>query len=281
MRNRLARLGFKQPLIRSTTVPVAMRRLFLPLALVFLVPAAVAQSSSQDVVERMRDAYAAMYEGVDDYTIETDLYTMVYEREPDGGPLAFRSAMKMDGVPGGDAMDMGGAGLSEEQLQQMADGTTYEGTADVAGQAAHVLYAADLSDFDENIEAGSGRFYISADTWMPVKMEMSAVQDGRPIEMEMRFLDYRTVDGITYPFLTQMEMKNLNDAMSAEDRAQLEQMERELANMPAEQRAMMERMLGDQLDKLKEAMATGSFTQEVRVQQITVNGGVPAGTFED
>ena len=258
-----------------------MRRFFLPLALVFLVPAAAAQRSSQDVVERMRDAYAAMYEGVDDYTIETDLYTMVYEREPDGGPLAFRSAMQMDGVGGGNSMDMGGAGLSEEQLRQMADATTYEGTADVDGQATHVLYAADLSTFDENIESGSGRFYISADSWMPVKMEMNAVQDGRPIDMEMRFSDYRTVDGILYPFLTEMEMKNLNDAMSAEDRAQLEQMERQLAEMPAEQRAMMERMLGDQLAKLKEAMASGSFTQEVRVQSITVNGGVAPGTFDD
>ena len=258
-----------------------MRRLSLLAALVLLVPSAAAQSSSGDVVEQMRAAYAAMYSGIDDYTIETDLYTMFYEREPDGGPLAFRSAMALDGM-GTASMGMSSTGFDEEQLAAMVDHTTYEGTADVDGQQTHVLYAPDLSAFaDDDIQEGEGRFYISADTWLPVKMDMSVVQDGRPVEMEIRFSDYRTVDGLTYPFLTEMEMKNLNDAMSAEDRAQLEQMERELANMPAAQREMMERMLGGQLQKLKDAMATGTFVQSVRVERITVNGGIPDGTFDE
>ena len=258
-----------------------MRRLFLLAALLLAAPLASAQETSRDVIDQMRAAYAAMYDGIDDYTIETDLYTMVYERDPAGGPLAFRSAMTMDGLGGRQAMPMSGSGFDEDQLAKMAAGTTYEGTADVDGQRAHVLYAADLSTFDDdNVQQGEGRFYISADTWMPVKMDMNVVQDGRPIEMEIRFTDYRTVDGLTYPFLTEMEMKNLSDALSDEDRAQFEQMEREMANMLAEQREMMERMLGGQLQKLKDAMVSGSFTQAVRVQQITVNGGVPAGTFD-
>jgi outer membrane lipoprotein-sorting protein len=260
-----------------------MLRLFLPLAFLLLAPAAFAQSTAREVVDEMRDAYAEMLDGVDDYTVVSDLYTMYYQRVPGGGPLAFRSSVEMEGLGNLGTSKMGTAAFDQDQLDRIAANATYEGTADVEGRRAHVLYFPDISVLSEEPtdEQGSGRMYVDAEMMMPVKMDMEVENDGRMMRVVIHMKDYREVDGMTYPFLMVMEMPNMADQMSAEDRQQFEQMEREMANMPAEQREMMERMMGDQLAKLKEAMAGGSFTQEIAVTELRVNAGVPADAFDD
>ena len=255
----------------------------LPLALLLFAPAALAQDSAREVVEQMREAYAEMLDGVDDYTVVSDLYTMYYQRVPGGGPLDFRSSVEMEGMGNLGSSKMSTAAFDDDQLDRIAANSTYEGTANVGGERAHVLFFPDLDVLNEEAagEQGSGRMYISADTFMPVKMDMEVENDGQMMQVLIHMQDYREVDGMLYPFLMVMEMPNMADQMSPEDRQQLEQMEQQMANMPAEQREMMERMMGDQLAKLKEAMAGGSFTQEIAVTELRVNTGVPADAFDD
>jgi len=81
--------------------------------------------------------------------------------------------------------------------------------------------------------------------------------------------DYRTVDGVSLPF--RMEM--ITD-MSDEQRQQMEQMKQQLESMPEAQRERMQKMMGDQMEKLM-----NNEPIVIEVQEVIVNGDIPEGVF--
>ena len=89
--------------------------------------------------------------------------------------------------------------------------------------------------------------------------------------------DYRTVDGLTYPFRTTMSMTGAQAGMSAEDVAEakrsLAEMKAKMAEMPAEQRKMMEQMMGGQLEQLEKMVGGEAMSTELVVKEVKVNTG--------
>ncbi len=119
--------------------------------------------------------------------------------------------------------------------------------------------------------------------------------DGKttPISMETRLEDYREVDGFLYPFRTVSLIRGMQATVSDKNRAELAQltpfleqqmkgMEQQLAQIPPEQRAMIEQLMRQRMPQVQqslkqlEAMAAPEPTEiTVEVIELRVNQGRP------
>jgi hypothetical protein len=87
--------------------------------------------------------------------------------------------------------------------------------------------------------------------------------------------DYRDVEGILHPHLLNITATGLAAGMSEEEaeeaRKSLADMEEQLEGMDASQRAMVERMMGGQLEKLRKMLESGQFEITVITKEVRVN----------
>lgn len=108
---------------------------------------------------------------------------------------------------------------------------------------------------------------------------MAEIEEGdvRQIEPVMRMKDYRNIDGLMIPFRTTITVHGLSDYLSDAEReeamAALEELEKELEQMPAEQRNMLEQMMGGQLDQLRQMLADDMIEFAIEVKEVHVNTG--------
>ena len=94
--------------------------------------------------------------------------------------------------------------------------------------------------------------------------------------MRTDLLDYRDVEGLLIPHHTIIQIEGLEAMINPEMQAQFEEMERRLAEVPPEQRQMMERMMGAQMEQIRQMMSGGGGTTvEVTVIDVRVNSGPP------
>jgi putative peptidoglycan binding protein len=112
------------------------------------------------------------------------------------------------------------------------------------------------------------------------RVEGVAAVDGEPqdVFIETAYLDFRDVPGtkLYEPYKRVMRMGGmLNDEQMAqmeEARIQLEEFDRQMAEMPAAQREMMENMLGSQMDIVRNmANGGGMFEYTEIVEEILIN----------
>ena len=131
----------------------------------------------------------------------------------------------------------------------------------------------------------SAVFYVDKSDLLMVRMEMEleATLDGgetRVVTMASTMDDYREVDGYLHPFRTSIAWQGLSamapDGMDpAELEQQLAEMEERLAEMPEAQRGMMERMIGPQIERLREML--GGAPMEIIVTRLEANVDPPGG----
>lgn len=280
-----------------------MRRSLLASLFVLLVLAPIASAqSAQEVLHDALSRYAADMTGVENYTITQSVMgteTMIYaERTEGAAPLDYTFTSYV--VTSDGAREIG---ISEEDggtmnpylmLERIAEEARYAGTEDVDGERAHAIavdnfskVARDLDLMPEQADAEfdieTVTFYIDTDDHRARKMTMQGTmtRDGRtsPVTVETQFLDYRTVDGFTTPFRTVMEVQGMEGQMDPEEREnarrQLEEAEQQMKSMPEAQRTMMERMMGDRLEQLREMLGGEGFTFEMEVTDVKVNAGPP------
>lgn len=276
-----------------------MRPAVLLLAVLFLVPAALAQSA-EDVLREATGRYAAEMNGVRDYTVTQSFMgrdvTTYAERTDGAGPLAFTyHLVTADGLLDLDEMDSDPTPPDPYlMLDRIADGARYAGTEDVGGLRAHVIAVDDFGeiarefgavpeDAADEFDIETATFYIGTDDYRIHRMTMAGtmMNDGQasPVSFDTRLADYRTVDGLTLPHRTTMRMEGMDaqmsDAEREEARQQLEQLRAQMAQMPAEQRQMMQGMMGDQLEQLEQMLGGGGFEMEMEVTDVKVNTGRP------
>ena len=114
-----------------------------------------------------------------------------------------------------------------------------------------------------------------------------------PLSMETRLEDYREVDGLLYPFRTVSLIQGMQATVTNKERAELAQLrpmieqqmkglDKQLAQMPPEQRAMFEQLMSQRLPQVQqslqqlEAMAAPEPTEIiVDVVELRVNQGRP------
>lgn len=275
-----------------------MRRLLLLPLLLALVPAALAQTA-EEVMREALARYGSEMADVRDYTLTQEIIgnevTTYAERTEGGGPLAYTYYVV---TPGGlyDVSEGESSAPSQPfvMLDRVADEARYVGKEEVGGVRAHVLAVDDFGDIareagaippqaDGEFDIDEATFYLGTDDYRLRKMTMEGTMtnDGRtsPVRFETVFSDFRTVDGFTTPFRTEMTMRGMegqmSDAEREDARRQLEEARQQMDQMPPAQRQMMERMMGDQLEKLEQMLGGEGFAMEIVVTDVAVNTGRP------
>lgn len=266
-------------------------------AFVLLAPTgpAVQAQSVADIVERMYDVYEAQAEGIDNYTLYQNtmgVATVSYfeKQMVDGRPIFM---VKKAGAPGF-ALGFGGGENGQGDLfdvgPNLIEYGRYEGREDVDGISTHVIAVDDVSKLDlagmpgpEDMEftPKSARFYIDTDRMVPVRMAFvgDAETDSgeQEVTMTVNLREYREVESLLIPYHMYLEVQGLGAMMDDETRAQFEEMQQQLENMPPDQRQMMESMMGPQIEQLRQMMASGgdTITMEIEVTDVRVNEGPP------
>jgi hypothetical protein len=266
-------------------IRVALPSLFLTLV---LAPGAAGQSAA-DVLETAMARFEERTSGIDNYTVVMDVmgYEVVnyFEKEIiDGRPtfvLRNRSGSEQQG-----------AGLFYNGFLQVADRAALAGRQSVNGYDCHIVRVDDFSGVDldpetpddqEDFKPREGTFFLDAGQYLlrGVEMEGDFQRDGRwhPTTIKIDLKDYRETDGMLHPYLLEMSVTGLDNAMSEEEmqqaRESLEEMKRQMEEMPANQRAAVERMMGPRMEELERMLNSGSIQVTTRVTELKVNSGPP------
>ena len=261
--------------------------LFAP---VIQAPAQPADTRAAEILQTVRQEYERSIEKIDDYKVVSDMYTTYYKKAFDNGRPYFRSRVETDALGGMESTSsVSDAELfSPETFETLQNNAVFEGTETVDGHEVHVIYIEEieglLEDEDDLGETLKDmRIFIDTQSWVMRQMAFSVqadMEDGmvREVEPVIQFRDYRNHQGMLIPWETVTIISGLDDALSDEERqeaeAGLREMERELENMPEAQRDMVKRMMGDQLEQLRNILAGDQMEFTTRVHEVEVNIGV-------
>lgn len=275
-------------------------RPFVFLVGLLLAPDALAQSAA-DILREAADRYAAEMADVRDYTITQEMVGMrgitvrtYAEREEGGDPLAYSYyVVTPEGLVSTEDADANAPPDPYVMLARIGQEARYGGTESVDGTRMHVVAVDDFGDIAREFgavpedagefEIETATFYIGTDDHRIHRMTMEGTMtnDGQasPVSFDTRLADYRTVDGFTHPHRMTMTMHGMDGQMSdaerEEARQQLDQLRAQMAQMPPDQRRMMEGMMGGQLESLEQMLGGGGFEMEVVVTDVKVNTGRP------
>lgn len=250
-----------------------------------LASVATAQNA-QEIIQAAIDRYEQRMSGVENYTIVQEVMgfesSSYYEKRTVDG----RSVFKLVDTYGGESQD--DMGEMYEGFMEVADRARYSGKEDVAGDETYVLSVDDFSglalqDQNDNFKPKKGIFYLDTSDYIIRRIVMEGVveRDGQqyPATADMRFEDYRTVDGMVHPFLINMSVTGVNSGLSDEEMAQaredLAKLRKQMEEMPESQRKMMESMMGPQIDKLEKMVESGNIDLSISVKELRVNQGPP------
>ncbi|MFP4228277.1 MAG: hypothetical protein ACLFTE_05545 [Salinivenus sp.] len=254
------------------------------LSLFLVVPPAAAQSA-QSVIEEIRARYQEQMETVDNYVIETDAYTSYHRKITEGGDPRYETTTRMnDEVPAFDAVGSTPATTSAlpADLDRFAEHATYDGTESIDGRESHVLRIDNPAAVYDEMDSGAESmiYYVDTERFVPtrmmIKMQSQETDGPSPSSVTINLRDYRTEQGLTIPYETELSM-DMN--ISEEQQRQMEQLKEKMAEMSERQRDQMKSMMGDKFEKMQDMMAGEPMTTTVR--SVKVNEGIPEGIFED
>ncbi|MEM6782770.1 MAG: hypothetical protein AAF624_03440 [Bacteroidota bacterium] len=267
----------------------------LLLAGLLLAAPAWAQPSGADVIQTTIDRYADRMANVENYTVTQTMsmmnmsVTTYYERDPDAGPLAYTTTTYVNGQASSGGPDS--AGDPYAALACMKANASYVGTETVDGEDTHVVQIDDMGDCAEEMGMGgqpgmedgsmeSGTMYVDTDNYVLRRMDMNGTMnmDGNTADVSatMTMSDYRTVDGLLHPWITEMAMSGLSAMMGGEDgedlQSQIAELRAQMEEIPESMRGMIE----DQINMLESSMTDDGMTMTMTVTEVAVNEGPPS-----
>jgi|GEM_PF-2564341 len=263
----------------------------LLLALCFLTLSAEAQDA-RDILQHMADMYTDQTKEIADYTVTTDQFTTYFKKYEKGGKPYFKTHTKVNGIPSGLASFMSGGSFASDprmRYTELADHATYVGEETVDGRSCYVVR---ITDFPREAgdEEGPERvdLYVDTEHYVPLKMAITArkeINDEKKVmNIEMRFDDYRTVEGLRYPFRTRIIVPQTENKVSKEDleraKKSIAEFDKKLAEMPKAQADMMRKMMGPRLAPLRKMLESGTLGMELVVTDLKVNTGLKDALFQ-
>lgn len=168
----------------------------------------------------------------------------------------------------------------------------YAGTEKIDGHKTHILDIKDLNEMmgAEGMQKVSGRFWVDAKDWVIRKMEIDMeIEDEkgekRPVKATIRMEDFRKVNGMLISYRTVMTMPvlgvlELSPEEEQEMRKGLEEAQKALAEMSPEERAMMEKIMGPQIEMMQKMLASGGIEIVTVVKDVKVNTGLSDDLFD-
>lgn len=267
-----------------------------------LVPVPAFAADAQDIIDKVMELQEERREGVTRYIVEQEAMGYVskiaFERTtvtgPDGEPMdTFRMILPDNMLRQGSGED---PVMSQDDFEDMAQEAVHSiaafsesavlvGTETVEGRKAYHLVADNLDrtrSFDENQEftLQTINAWIDAEEYVPLKLIMDGTMDmdgtSRPVTIENIERDYRTVpnSNMYEPYQQVMrltgEMADETKKQMQEARAQLEEFDKQMAEMPESQRKMMMNMMGEQIEMMRTMAAGDGIEIVTNVRSITV-----------
>lgn len=274
--------------------------LLLPFLALPLAGAGEAQSG-REIMERALEEYESRMADVRQYTVTQHVDVMgsvttthFVKRMVDGHPVFVDTSRAR---PGGRGTPEGW-GNPYRLFPQLADRVELRGRTELEGTPVWALRVTDFSGLDlrgMTPEQVPGEFrprqlvlHVGTEDLAIRRLQMEGTverEDGsRPIRMDARFADYRSVEGMLYPFRMEISIEGMSAVMSEEERRrarrQLRRIRSQLDSLDEEQRRMMEGALGSQIRQLQQIVETGSIDATVEVQGLRVNEPPPAAAGE-
>lgn len=253
-------------------------------------------SRAAEILELVRQNYEQSISDINDYTVVTEQFTTHYVKKLDNGRPYFVSHIETESFWGSvSALGMHTTSpmvdsdfFVPEVFSHLKENLIYKGTEPLNGLNTHVLYLEDMRVFfdvfdDVDEPLGNLTLYFDDEYWVLRQMRFSAdaeLEDGQfqRIEPVVRMKDYRNISGMMVPFKTAITISGLMDHLSDEERKEareaLAEFERELRDMPPQQRQMIEDMMGGQLDELRKMIEDDSIEFVIEVLDVNVNTGI-------
>jgi hypothetical protein len=162
------------------------------------------------------------------------------------------------------------------------------GEESIDGRNAYLVKADDLS-LEQAADGGeyvirSIALWVDTRDLVMLKMRMDGVmkQDGQVREMYFEKLDqdFRDVPGssMILPYRSVLSMGGMlgpkEQKEMEEARAQLAEFDQQMASMPADQKAMMQSMMGSKIEMMRKMVESGTFEVETIVSEIRINPGI-------
>jgi hypothetical protein len=253
--------------------------LLLSVSLFTLAALPAAAQSAESIAEKMKARYQEQLENVDNYIVETNMYTTYHRKIMEEGTPALETEVRMKGQSS-IFTSMGNTQTTNSSepayYEDLSQNATYDGSETVNGVECHVLRVKDASEMEGNAQEMT--YYVNTEQYVP--MRLKSVQPpqqggGKPTEVEVNFEDYRTTKGITLPWRTTMQM---NMEMSEEQRQRMKKMMKQLENLPKSQREMMKKQMPMAFDRMKKILQGEPTT--IEVQDVRVNTDMPEGMFD-
>lgn len=264
-------------------------------SLLFICSHSLFAQSPQEILDEMIEQYTNSIEDVETMMMVTRMEGFV-ESEPD---TTYYRKVVTDGFPNMQVVNSGSETPAanyyniQENYDALVENATYEGTETVNGREAHVLFIEDVSTlYDDMVttpegqeqqqqaEPQSGRMYIDAADYIPVRMSFDINYDGEYTgSADMIMSDIRNVDGMSIPFLMEMKIEGISSSMSAEDMAEakqsMEQFEKQMENSSGLQKRIMERTIKPQMERLQKILEEGSMTMSTIIMDVQTNVTIP------
>ncbi len=255
------------------------------LALASTTTVAKAQDASQ-IIQRALQVYEDGAKNTDNYRITAttmgfESKTLMKKQIVDGHPVFFPAQV--------DASMSSKWESPQNWFRQIADRAKYEGSEEVDGRRCHVVSIDNFEGLDLNPGVESeGEFQptwmalvLDTESLLPRSMRMKGnlVVDGdtRPMSLEALMTDYREINGMYHPFRIVIEADGImgpggaSEEDMAEAQESLAELEKNLEDMSDQERAMVERMMGPQMERLREMIGTGKLKIEMVVTAIEPN----------
>ena len=217
-----------------------------------------------------------------------------------GGAFVLAGAKALDDAADNIAQGAEIAQAQAEARRALMENGQHVGIVEHNGRQAHKFV---VENINQTVEVDGGDTFTMKDITMLFDVDElvlllhrtdgTARQGGDdvPFYIESESADFRNVPGtdLYEPYETISRMGGMLDdeqmAQMEEAKVQLEEFERQLAAMPANQRAMAEQMMGGQMEMMRGLVNTGTFEFKQKVLEIYVNpdlaalyGAAPAAT---
>lgn len=271
-----------------------LRRAHASLLPLLLLAATATPSSAQsagEVLERAIERHEAAIADVRDYTVTQEVMgftttTRFVKKEVEGHPMFVPA----DAGEEGEAPVPEGWGNPYRMLPELASRAEITGNGSVEGHDTWVVEVESLEGLDfqgmtpaeveGEFRPTALRVQVGKEDYLlrQVHLAGEVTTEGagaRPVAVTASLMDYRTIEGMPYPFMTRLHIEGLSGAMPQADqeeaRRQLQQLREQMANMPEQQRKMMEEMMGSQLENLEKMVEGGAIDLTVRTTSVDVN----------
>lgn len=274
----------------------------------------IAEAMTADkVIENMIASYERQMKNVEDFTIVSEspfqksiIYhkrvvisgRTVYKTRNETEVMGIKSVSIYDGVyqwwvesgkPKKEKMDYGPHQMVENLKTAQVK---YAGTEKIDGHKTHILNIRDLNTMmgAEGMQKVSGKLWVDTDDWYIRKMEMDMeIEDEkgekRPAKVTVRMEDFRKVNGMLISYRTVMTIPipgvpELSPEEEQEMRKGLEEAQKALAEMSPGERAIMEKIMGPQIEMMQKMLAGGGIEMVTVVKDVKVNTGLSDDLFD-